>query len=173
MNSNHLSFIKENTKNGLHIPPTALIVSGIDGTPLEYRALPGAIVAFKSQMTAMELIDTIHALNRCASALFADLADTIGYCDDCDEQCGLTEENNFGYVFLPDELREQAGIPADAKVTAIPDQDTGTVTVMQADYEHDLTDVPPTLMEVFKCRGVCLETLECLLMDEEIVYGNA
>ena len=108
MNSNHLSFIKENTKNGLHIPPTALIVSGIDGTPLEYRALPGAIVAFKSQMTAMELIDTIHALNRCASALFADLADTIGYCDDCDEQCGLTEENNFGYVFLPDELREQA-----------------------------------------------------------------
>ena len=167
-----LSFIRENTKKGLTIPPTALMVSGIDGQPLEYRTLPGVVVAFRRNMTAMELIDTIHALNRCATELFDGLVEVAGKCDGCDEQCDLTEENNFGYVFLPDELREQAGIPTGAKVTALPDQDTGTVTVMQADYEHDLSDVPPVLMELLKHRGVCLETLECLLMDEEIVYGE-
>ena len=84
-----LSFIRENTKKGLTIPPTALMVSGIDGQPLEYRTLPGAIVAFKRSMTAMELIDTIHALNRCASELFDVLVETAGKCDGCDEQCDL------------------------------------------------------------------------------------
>ncbi|MBO4915799.1 MAG: hypothetical protein J5449_11415 [Oscillospiraceae bacterium] len=167
-----LSFIRENTKKGLSIPPTALMMSGIENQPLEYRTLPSAIVAFRRSMTAMELIDTIHSLNRCALELFDGLVDILGKCDGCDEQCNLTEENNFGYVFLPDELREQAGIPAGAKVTVMPDQDTGTVTVMQADYEHDLSDVPSVLMQLLKYRGVCLETLECLLMDEDIVYGE-
>ena len=167
-----LSFIKENTKHGLHIPTAALAVSGINNQPLEYRALPGAIVAFKSRMTAMDLVNTVEALNNCAVELLDVLMRLTGRCDGCDEDCVFDEDDNFGYVYVPDYLREQAGIPAGAKVTAMPDEDTGTVTVMQADYAHDLTDVPPALMDVLRDMGVCLETLECLLMDEEIVYGG-
>ena len=167
-----LSFIKENTKHGLHIPTAALAVSGINNQPLEYRALPGTIVAFKGRMTAMDLVSAIHALNSCAVDLLGTLVGIAGRCDGCDEDCVFDENDNFGYVYVPEYLREQAGIPADAKVVAMPDQDTGTVTVMQADYAHDLTDVPPALMDVLKDMGVCLETLECLLMDEEIVYGG-
>ena len=167
-----LSFIKENTKHGLHIPTAALAVSGINNQPLEYRTFPGAIIAFKSRMTTMDLVNTVEALNNCAVELLDVLMRLTGRCDGCVEDCVFDEDDNFGYVYVPDYLREQAGIPAGAKVTAMPDQDTGTVTVMQADYAHDLTDVPPELMDVLRDMGVCLETLEGLLREEEIVYGG-
>ncbi|MBQ9719357.1 MAG: hypothetical protein IJV64_01545 [Oscillospiraceae bacterium] len=170
MKSN-ISFIQENTKTGLRIPLTALKISGIAEQPLEYRTLSGAVVAFKSRMTAMELITAANELYLCASTMLAELMENIGPCDGCTDNCEY-EDENLGHVLVPEYLREQAGIPADAKVVALPDQDTGTVTIMQADYRYDLQDVPSLLLEMFMNAGVCLESLEMHLMDEDIVYGG-
>ena len=68
-------------------------------------------------------------------------------------------------------MREEAGIPADAKLCAWPGNDPGTVTVGQADYRYDLTDVPEWELSTLAMLGVCLGNLEEKLMAEDTVYG--
>ena len=40
----------------------------------------------------------------------------------------------------------------------------------QADYRHDLTDVPEWELSVLSMMGVCLGSLEERLMAEDVVY---
>ena len=52
------------------------------------------------------------------------------------------------------------------------DGDEGTVTIVEADYEFDLSDVPQEFLDVFINSGVCLDALEEHLITEDIVYGD-
>ena len=71
---------------------------------------------------------------------------------------------------LPEWVRQEVGIPKDAKLCAWPKED-GVVCVEEANYRYDLSDVPPQMLEVLAASGACLNELEELLMTEEKIYG--
>ena len=63
-------------------------------------------------------------------------------------------------VDLPDYLREEAGIPEKAKLFVSVDEEEHTVTISEADYNHDLRDVPEEVLEMFRGAEVCVGELE-------------
>lgn len=52
------------------------------------------------------------------------------------------------------------------------DEDSGEITVVEADIQQDISDVPPGILSVLAASGVCLAELDELIMLEEIVYGK-
>ena len=62
--------------------------------------------------------------------------------------------------------------PADAKLEAYTDEDSGEITVVEADIQQDITDVPPGILAVLAQSGVCLAELDELIMLDSIIYGN-
>ena len=70
---------------------------------------------------------------------------------------------------MPEVLRE-AGIPSGVKLHAQVNEGTNTVTVAQADYRYDLTDVPDRLLTSLAIARVCVGSLEKRLMAEDAVY---
>lgn len=165
-----MKFVKNYTGANLSIPSAALKVSGFEPEKVELHALEDVVVVTKGQMTAMELIHTMNALNQLSSDLAVELARVCGRCDGCGGD-GCPYEDGEGYdISLPDYLKEEAGIPKDAKLCATVEED-GAVTISEAGYDHDLRDVPPHLLSVFQASGVCMGELEERLITEEIVYG--
>ena len=152
------------------VPPPARKLSGLDGeSALEIHALDGAIVITKARMTAMDMIKTIWSL----SSLVTDMSARLGAaCGDC-TGCGFCEciDPDNEAVRLPDYVLEEAGLPPGCKLTAAMDED-GIITVFEADYDYDLTDVPPSLLEIFRGANVCLNELEERLMGDDIVYNG-
>ena len=69
-------------------------------------------------------------------------------------------------------LREEAGIPAGAKLCVYVDDEEKTVTIAEAGYDHDLRDVPPYLLEMLGEAGICLGELEEQLMVGNLIYGE-
>lgn len=94
-------------------------------------------------------------------------ADCVMHCELCQ---GLLDGS--GEVHVPDYLLEEAGIPTDAKLEAYADEDSGEITVVEADIQQDITDVPPAIVAILANSGVCLAELNELIMLEEIVYGK-
>lgn len=94
-------------------------------------------------------------------------ADCVMHCELCQ---GLLDGS--GEVHVPDYLLEEAGIPTDAKLEAYADEDSGEITVVEADIQQDITDVPPGIVAILAKSGVCLAGLDELIMLEEIVYGK-
>ena len=98
--------------------------------------------------------------------------------DDCPAGCvsacslchDLLDESQT--VRIPGYLLEEAGIPADAKLDAYSDEDSGEITVTEADIQQDITDVPPGILAVLAQSGMCLAELDELIMQEEIIYGR-
>jgi len=54
----------------------------------------------------------------------------------------------------------------------IPEEDSGEVVVMQADYDYDIADVPNFVIDIFELSGICIRELEEKLMTDNIVYGD-
>lgn len=169
-----MKFVKETTANGIQIPTAALKLSGFaGGEGAELHTFQDVMVILKGRMTAMELLNAAKALQSLSVALHTHLAKVCGKCCDCCGEGGCPAEfrEDEGIV-LPADLREEAGIPQDAKLQVYVDEEANTVTIMEADYDHDLRDVPPEVLEMFQAAGVCLDTLEDLIQQEEIVYGG-
>lgn len=170
-----MKFVKEPNKSGITIPAPAIKLSGLDGLPLELHTLPGAAVVISGEMEAMELIRTVESLEALAVSLLLHLGRSCGKCDHCGEQnkeCPVV--NSFGTpdVLVPAWALDEAGIPRDAKLTCGPDEKSGEIRISAAEYEHDLTDVPPFVIAAFRTAGRCLGALEEHLMMEDIVYGE-
>ena len=164
-------FIKETTKKKLVIPNAVLELSGLEkGEPVEIRAADSAVIILRKGMTAMEIIRAVDSLQRLAVELNGHLAGVCGHCEDCGEdgECPALPERT--QTIVPEAVREEVGIPANAKLCAWPGNEPGTVTVGQADYRHDLTDVPEWELSVLAMMGVCLGSLEERLMAEDVVY---
>ena len=123
------------------------------------------------QMTTMELIQAMDALHRLATELTVHLARVCGTCDDCEDGCPFDDLED-GMLELPDYLREEAGIPAGAKLCVYVDDEEKTVTIAEAGYDHDLRDVPPYLLEMLGEAGICLGELEEQLMVGNLIYGE-
>ena len=174
-----MKFIKEITPKGFRLPPAAVKISGFQaGDKAEYHTLNGAMVVLKGQMTAMELLTAARSLHDLSVELNGHLAKVCGQCDGCGENaenggegCPMAGLEADG-VILPDSLREEAGIPEGAKLCAEVDEEEQTVTIFPADYDHDLRDLLPETLELFRAANVCLGELEERLMVGDTVYGG-
>ena len=160
------------------IPPAAMKLSGIpDNAKLELTTLDGAVILTKSKMTTMEYVKLLTALTAHVGQMILSLRDTCGHCDECDEGgCVYSnlsiEELCRPSVTVPDWAREEADIAPDAKLDCYVDEDTHELTVVEADYAHDLSDVPPELLFALHQSGCCLSALEDALMEDDVIYDK-
>lgn len=167
-----MKFNKQMSNNTLSIPSGVFKISGFEADEkAEIHALDSAVVILKKRMTATELIQAMDALHQLATELTVHLAMVCGTCDDCEDGCPFDDLED-GMLELPDYLRREACIPAGAKLCAYADDEEQTVTIGVAEYDHDLRDVPPYLLDMLAEAGICLGDLEEHLMTEKILYGE-
>ena len=169
-------FTKNTTKKKLVIPYDVLGPSGFQrGEPVEIRAMTDAAVILKPEMNAMEVIHVMDGLQRLVQELHICLLESCDPCDGADH-CVESEDGICPYtppagnILRPDVQRE-AGIPEGVKLCAWVNEGSNTVTVAQADYRYDLTDVPKWALTSLAVMGLCLGSLEERLMSEDAVYG--
>lgn len=161
--------MKEQVKGFLCLPVTESTEKRVDGVDkLEATVIPNGMVLMKSQMTAMEVIKTIEGIEEIMDALYYILAKASGLCGGGCQSETVDAVN----IKLPDFILEDAGIPKDAKLCAYTDDESGEVTVMEAEYRHDLSDVSVDTLEVLSAMGVCFSGLNEFLMNEAIIYGS-
>lgn len=168
--------IKETTKKKLVIPFDTLEKCGFErGEPLEVRTMTDVAVILKPQMHAMEVIHVIDKLQRLVQEMSMCLIES---CDRCDggDKCVESTDGTCPYLpaarnTLTPEVMRDAGIPEGVKLCAWANEGTNTVTVCQADYRYDLTDVPEWELSALAMMDVCLGNLEERLMAEDVVYG--
>ena len=173
-----MNFIYDSAKDTSLIPPAALKLSGLaNAEKLEITTMDGAVILTKAKMTAMEYIKLLTALTAHTGQMLLTLRDTCGHCDKCDEdECACRdlsiEELCRPAITVPDWAREEADIPSDAKLDCYVDEDSGEITVCEADYEYNLSDVPPEILFALRQCGCCLSTLEDALMEDDIIYDK-
>lgn len=92
-------------------------------------------------------------------------AEWVRNCDLCKDL--LAEES----IRIPEYVLADAGIPTDAKLEAYADEN-GVITVTECDCQYGLGDLPPLLLNILAQSGICLASLDELIVQEEIVYGN-
>ncbi len=165
-----MKMIKESLDNNISLPNEILNAADLTGCEeIEFNTLENAVVAMKTTMNAMELIKVAEGLKNLSEELIVHLAGICGRCHDC-SYCERFEE--FDEIIVPDYLLEEAGIPKDAKLCACTEEDSGEITVMQADYDYDIADVPKFVIDIFEMSGICIRELEERIMMEDIVYGD-
>ena len=101
---------------------------------------------------------------------------TCGDCTNCSEKCAYRDRSITELirpaVVVPDWARQDAGLAGDAKLDCYVDEDTHELTVVEADYAHDLSDVPPELLFALHQSGCCLSALEDALMEDDVIYDK-
>ena len=168
-----MKFIKEMTGKGILIPAAALKLCGFEGgKQVELHAESQTLVALKASMTAMELIRAAQQLQELSAQLTTHLAKVCGPCDGCSDGICPFKGLLDNPITLPDDLREEAGIPKDAKLCSYVDEEENAVIITAAEYDHDLTDVPDMFLEMFSAANVCLGALDDILIEGNIVYGS-
>jgi bifunctional DNA-binding transcriptional regulator/antitoxin component of YhaV-PrlF toxin-antitoxin module len=75
-------------------------------------------------------------------------------------------------IRIPDYLLEEAGIPKGTRLEGYTDEDSGEFTVVKADIQQDIRDVPACILSVLAQNGICLAALDELIMQESIIYGK-
>ena len=123
------------------------------------------IVLTKAKMTAMDMVKTIDSMSTLLYSLVDALAECCGECDGCDH----CDDLDFEPIHLPDEVLELAGIPIGTKLAAFVEEDAGVVHIEPAEYEYDISNVPPHLLATFSDYGICLGELDALLMENEVL----
>ena len=149
---------------------------------LSLAIAPGVLVLRNKKMTAMNLVKAITTFSELGADLTAKLAKACGFCDNCGDlgegtpaswaaECDLCAEllDIKNDIHVPDCLRDEAGIPFNAKLTADTDVESGAIILGEAGYDYDISDVPPELLEVFRLSGVCLGELDEALRLERVI----
>lgn len=166
-----------------HVGPEALIILKEQMTALEVACAIDTLRIMASKLTN-SLIGACSFCNNCGDGTSADCtgncrceacgphsqqSDSAGWvanCSLCHELLGDGQR-----IQIPDYLLEEAGIPKEAKLEAYTEEGSGEITVVEADIQNDLTDVPPEIISMLATAGVCLAHLDELVMDGGTVYG--
>lgn len=161
---------KQKVKGILCLPITESSEKKIgDVGKLEATIIKNGLVLMKSKMTAVEVVETLEGLGNVLEELYLILAEAAGICKDCN--CREETEDAVS-IKLPDFILKEAGISKDAKLCACTIDGCGEVTVMEAEYKHDLSDVPQNILEILKEMGICMSGINECLMTEKIIYGE-
>ncbi|WP_320928365.1 hypothetical protein [Hungatella sp.] len=93
--------------------------------------------------------------------------DCVSHCDLCGE---LLDESQR--VQIPAYILEDADIPLGTKLEALYDEENDEIIVTESEIQQDISDVPENVIEILMMGGVCLASLDELIMTGEIVYGE-
>ncbi len=170
-----------NKKNTILIPADVVEQSHLQpGESIAIHIGENTLVVIPEKLTALQAVNAIALLAEVGSELVDIVKDACSTCKDqikagdCPllepddpKECFLDSANGPG-VTLSDDLREQAGIPLNAKLEVFVDE--GEVMIAEADYEHDITDVPPAAREVLMLAGICPCSLDQLIMLGKIIH---
>ena len=172
-----MNFMKCPTKNDISISNAVLKLAKLQNAErLELTAATGAVIVTSGRMTAKELLSTVQSLTGRAAELMTLLRLTCGECTNCSEECAYRDKSITELirpaVVIPDWARQDAGLAGDAKLDCYVDEDSGEISVCEADYEHDLSDVPPELLLALHQCGCCLSALEDALMEDNVIYDK-
>ena len=142
---------------------------------LELHLLDQTAVVIPGQMTVMELLRTVEALQSLASDLLAALCAACEQCNNCemDEPCDQMKGEVHSEVSVPGYLLEELGLESDTKLAYEADPESGAIHIVEADYRFDLTDIPAPFLDTLRECGVCMSDLEDKLVREDVVYGAA
>lgn len=137
-------------EKGFRIPGPALALAKIkEGEHLDFHVADDVIVTMKHQMTAMELIRSIHALTTLSGKLLDHLIETCPRCEQCcGEACPYDEDDEDDN--LPNLLGED---------------------VLDEPERYDIYDVPEGMLALLRSAGVCPGVLEERLASNDIIYG--
>lgn len=167
-----IRFLISETETPVQIPHAALELSKFPAkAAVQMCAMDHAIAFVPTKMTAMDLIHAAHAFHLLSMELCAHLVDVCGVCHECGDSCPL-EDLEENPISIPQYLREEAGIPFNAKLSAAAGPESGTVIITQADYQHDLHDVPEEFLTMFAEQNICMDDLERHLMMGDTIYGE-
>lgn len=166
-----MNFMKYPTKNDISISNAVLKLAKLQNAErLELTAATGAVIVTSGRMTVKELLSTVQSLTGRAAELMTLLRLTCGDCTNCSEKCAYRDRSITELirpaVVVPDWARQDAGLAGDAKLDCYVDEDTHELTVVEADYAHDLSDVPPELLFALHQSGCCLSALEDAAVDD-------
>ena len=141
---------------------------------LELHLLDQTAVVIPGQMTVMELLRTVEALQSLASDLLAALCAACEQCNNCemDEPCDQMKGEVHSEVSVPGYLLEELGLESDTKLAYEADPESGAIHIVEADYRFDLTDIPAPFLDTLRKCGVCMGDLEDKLVQEDVVYGT-
>lgn len=172
-----MNFMKYPTKNDISISNAVLKLAKLQNAErLELTAATGAVIVTSGRMTVKELLSTVQSLTGRAAELMTLLRLTCGDCTNCSEKCAYRDRSITELirpaVVVPDWARQDAGLAGDAKLDCYVDEDTHELTVVEADYAHDLSDVPPELLFALHQSGCCLSALEDALMEDNVIYDK-
>ena len=170
-------------KNDPVIDRQALELCGLDpGGKLTDLIGKNTLVVLPERMTALEAVNTDAVLTDITTELIENLLTACGSCgeqkekeegycpfsDGCDPDECPYESMDEPEVELSDSARRKMGIPLDAKLQLFPDVGEGLVCA--ADYKHDISDVPESILPLLAMSGICPGKLDELIMDEEEVW---
>ncbi len=136
------------------------------------------LAVLPKELTVLEAALAARSLIEVAGYLIGGIRKTCGECGErrCADSCPygpLDEPGKCPYwdaepeVTLSESARETLGIPEDAKLMLLPDVGEGLVTV--ADYDHDISDIPPTILTALDLAGVCRGRLDEAVMNDEVI----
>lgn len=170
-----------NKQNTILIPAEAVEHSHIQpGEHIAIHVGENTLVVVPEKLTALQTANAIAHLTAVGADLLSILKEACGTCEERREQglcpsghlldperCPLKNMKGHG-VTVDDAAREEAGIPLDAKLEVFVDE--GEMLVTAADYEHDITDVPPVVRQALALAGICPGHLDNLITSEEIIH---
>ena len=166
-----MKFNKESAKSEMAIPEPLLVMTGIQHEKkATMRTCENAIVVLKGNLTAMELISTVTALQALTAELTVHLAKSCGPCRDCEDCVVQGWDDEEDKIHIPQYLLDEADFSTGAKLAAEINKEDGTIIVSEADYDNDLSDVPQDFLDLLIASGVCLAELEERLMVGDVVY---
>lgn len=170
-----------NKQNTILIPADVVELSHI--RPSEHIAVhigENTLVVVPEKLTALQAVNAIALLTDVGSGLISIIKDACGACADHMKQGGCPfggmggpgecpyKDMDGPEVELSDPARRKLGIPLDAKLELLPDEGEGLVCA--ADYDHDITDVPPIVRQALALAGICPGRLDDLIMSGEIIH---
>jgi len=168
---------------GVHVGPEALAILKDQMTALEVACAIDTLRVMAAKLTNA-LVRACSFCNNCGNETSTDSKESYmgETCDSHIQQngsarwvadCSLCHEllDDQQHIRIPDYLLEEAGIPMDAKLEAYTEEGSGEITVVEADIQNDITDVPPEIISMLAAAGVCLAHLDELVMDGGTVYG--
>ena len=164
-----------NEPSEIHISAADLEAANLnEWERLELHLLDQAAVVLPGEMTVMEVILTAESLKGLASALLAAIGEACEKCNGCNVEllCNLMKGEIRSEVSIPPEVLEEAEVDPDCKLACEVDPKSGAIRVVEADYQYDLIDVSPTLLDAFRECGICLNDLEAKLKEEAVIYGT-
>lgn len=132
----------------------------------------GVVVFTMGNMTTLETLKAIQHLTNVREAMINSICVVCDSCFGCTDDCPYDHEN-YGYIDIPEKMREACGIPDGVKIRATPVRNGKRVVLTVDGPTPDIRDVPKDMVELMLDENVCLRDLDQLIRLEIPAYDGA